>query len=77
MACNCKICVQGREFRRIVSQLPPLDQEWMDEFYEEYCNSGLDANVNEAIIDGTWPNADEIIKFAREKSLKERGEIKE
>ena len=73
--CECKICVDGREFHRIISQFPAIDKTWMEKYYDDVCNEGLDANVNECIINGTWPNADDIIKFQREKQEERRNGI--
>lgn len=64
MTCNCKICVDGREYERIIAQLPTSDREWMEQYYEQCCNEGLDAGVNQAILDGTWPSAVEILEHS-------------
>ena len=67
--CKCQTCVEGREFTRIIAQLPQSDKEWMENFRETQLNEQLDANVNECIINGTWPNSDEIIKSQRDKLI--------
>lgn len=64
--CNCRVCIQSSEFHKIILQLPDADKEWMVKFYSMYCNEMVDANVNEAIIEGTWLNSDDIIKHRRE-----------
>jgi len=51
---------------RIIELLPPAEHKWMEDFYEKYSNESLDAEVNVAIIEGSWPTADEQIAYARE-----------
>lgn len=64
--CQCKICIETREFFAIITHLNPDDQEWMENFFEKYTNEALDAEVNVAIIEGSWPTADEQIAYARQ-----------
>lgn len=67
MPCNCNVCVTEHQFFSIIAKLSLEDREWMETFYDNYCNEGMNANVNQCVIDGTWPNADDIIKNRREK----------
>jgi hypothetical protein len=46
----------------------PADREFMEGFYEQYCNEGLDANVNQAVLDGSWPSAVEQLEEALRKA---------
>ena len=65
--CECIRCIELREFWRIISLLPEADRKWMETFYEDLDNARLDADVNQAIIDGSWHTADEIIRQRRER----------
>ena len=63
---------------RIISMIhAPADREFMEQFYEQYCNEGLDANVNQAILDGSWPSAVEQLEEAltRAKTIREQNGI--
>jgi hypothetical protein len=58
---------------RIISAIPaPADREFMEQFYEQYCNEGMDANVNQAILDGSWPSAVEQLEEALIKAKQKR-----
>lgn len=71
--CQCKVCTDGQMYHSIVYKLESeTDRKFMEKFYDDYCCEMLDANVNQAIIDGTWQNADEIIAFTREKIAREK-----
>ncbi len=49
----------------------------MEEFYSDVDGERLDADVNGAIIDGTWPDADDVIKFARQRIKDKHDNIKQ
>lgn len=67
MICECKGCIEGARFFKIIKQLPDEDKKWMEDFYEIIDHERLDANVDSCIIDGTWPTADEQILHRRSK----------
>lgn len=70
--CKCEVCTDAEQYMAAVLSLRgKKHRDFLVKFYDKYCNEMLDANVNEAIIQGTWANADEIIKFQREKVQKE------
>lgn len=57
MNCQCNTCKEAEKFFTIIKQLPEEDQKWMEDFYSNVDGERLDANVNEAILDGSWPSA--------------------
>ena len=67
MSCECQICKDIRHLRECGVS---------DEFMERWLDDGMDSNVNEAILDGTWPSAVELLQIALEKAIKIRGELK-
>ncbi len=69
MTCECKGCIEMTRFFKIVKQLPDEDRKWMEELYETIDGERLDANVNQCIIEGTWPTADQIIAHERSKVI--------
>ncbi len=69
MTCDCRICKQRKEF---VGQLDILRENglndsvtYFEDIYLELMNIGMDNDVNKSIIEGSWPTADENIKYAR------------
>lgn len=70
--CNCQICVTTRRYFSIIEQLPEADKKWMEMFYDQYGNEMMDANVNQAILDGSWPSAIGQLEEALTKAKRER-----
>lgn len=69
--CTCKLCIESHHFFDVISTLPnPEDRKWMEALYEKINYERFDANYNEAIIDGSWPNADDIIEQQRKNNKK-------
>lgn len=59
--CSCWLCEEHRAFDRIISKLSGEDIEWMRAFYERVDNERFDADINAAILDGSWPPADQYL----------------
>lgn len=56
--CQCDLCIEHKQFASIISRLSlQEDIAWMQEFYNQVDCERLEANVNEAILDGSWPSA--------------------
>lgn len=67
--CECRICKQRKEF---VGHLDILRKNglndsvnYFEDIYLELMNVSMDNDVNKSIIEGSWPTADENIKYAR------------
>lgn len=70
MTCTCKSCNEMHRFFEIINTLPNLeDRQWMEELYRNIDAERLDADVNQAIIEGTWAGSDEKILAERTKIL--------
>lgn len=65
--CGCDICLFAGEVDR--AKLGTRDDmlAMIDTLYSRYINEGMDRCYAEAIIDGSWPSADEVIAYARQK----------
>lgn len=61
MTCDCKVCERHREFEGHIKLLKEagLDSsvEFFENLYEDLNYVEMDNNVNQAILDGTWPSA--------------------
>ena len=70
-SCNCRICEQSREFYKHMDILKAARlgafAEFFEDIYSELAHVQMDNAVNKAIIDGSWPDADQIIETARAK----------
>lgn len=60
-----------RKFFEITAKLSEEDQKWMEEFYDKVDGQRVDANVNKAILDGSWPSAvqqlEHVLRKAKQK----------
>ena len=66
IVCNCKICHRHREFIRHLVSIGNDDAVvFFEGIYEDLTHAEMDRDVNQAIINGSWPSADERIEFAR------------
>lgn len=70
--CTCKLCVEHKRFFQIIDTIPSADdREWIKTVYEQIDDERQDANYNQAIIDGSWPSADEVILHIRNTKKKQ------
>lgn len=65
MACDCRLCRYGREVQAHLNALPEKQAEFFEDMYMQLMTAELDRDVNQAVINGTWPSADEQIAWAR------------
>lgn len=67
MTCDCNLCSLSRRVAFVLDagERPEL-RDMVEELFGLYESMMLDENWANAVIDGSWPNADEIIKHARE-----------
>ena len=71
--CNCAVCMYYKEFKERIILLPEEQREFFIKMYEDMVHLQSRFNHQRAIIDGSWPNADSIIKKKREdRSSKDR-----
>lgn len=63
MTCECQLCKDLRHLKACgVSE----------EFLDRYLNEGLDANYNQAVLDGTWPSSVELLTSALQRAQQKR-----
>jgi len=67
MTCRCKVCLYYEEFSSRIDLLPVEHQDFFHQMYDNTVHLQSKFNHLRAIIEGSWPNADEIIKRKREK----------
>lgn len=65
MMCQCEICVRSRSFNDRIELIPIEHQEYFRAMYDQLLEAEMDRDYHKVIVDGTWPNADEVIKHIR------------
>ena len=66
--CNCNLCIRTRQFRETLEKIPEQDREFWSKMYDYLCEVEDDRDYYKAVVDGSWPTADEVIAYHRTKS---------
>lgn len=66
--CECKLCARTRQFRLALEKIPEQEREFWSNLYNHLFDIEVDRDYYKAIVDGTWPNADQIIGHYRQKT---------
>ena len=61
MTCECQVCKDIKHLQ---------DCGVSEDFIDRWMNEGMDSNVNQAILDGSWPSAVEQLQCALENAIK-------
>jgi hypothetical protein len=66
--CQCDVCNYSRMVNEYIQKLEdPDDREFFLNMYDMLIHSEMDRDYYKAIVDGQWPNADELIQKRRNK----------
>lgn len=65
--CECEICARSRLFEDRIQAIPIEHQEYFRAMYDQLLEIEMNRDYYKVIVDGTWPNADEVIKHIRSK----------
>jgi hypothetical protein len=63
--CQCNVCKRGAVVYARLQLLPKDQREFWENLYDELLHVELDRDVNAAIIDGSWTDADAWIAQRR------------
>lgn len=65
-ACNCKLCLRTQQFRLSLEKVPESEREFWSNIYSDLFHVEVDRDYYKAIVEGTWPDADQIINRHRQ-----------
>ena len=65
MPCNCAVCSRYTELQERLLLIPTEHRDFVFALYDDLVNAQNDLSHANAIIKGTWPQADEIIAYVR------------
>lgn len=68
MACNCELCVRNRGISEEIERLPEANREYFRVLLDGLLETEADLDYYKAIVDGSWPDSDEIIARKRNKA---------
>ena len=70
MSCNCEVCQYSRKVQENLEGLPEDKRKFFEDMYEILVHVEMDRDWYKCIIEGVWPNADDIIQRSRERRKK-------
>jgi hypothetical protein len=59
--CDCSMCQRTLHFRAALDSVPEKDAQFWSDIFSALLNAESDRDYYCAIVDGSWPNADELI----------------
>jgi hypothetical protein len=66
--CNCETCQYTEAFNNHLQMIPKEQHEFFSDLYEGYLDKCMSLDFANAVIDGTWPIANEIITLSRKRT---------
>lgn len=63
--CDCDVCKLSRKVREKLELMPEDQRGFWEEFYDNFIHVEFDRDYYKSVIDGSWPNADNVIENAR------------
>jgi hypothetical protein len=66
-SCKCAVCQAHRTFQEHLAQVPEHLKPYFEALYDIHVHTALDRDYYAAIVDGSWPDADELIKRIRDR----------
>ena len=70
--CDCNLCKENRLIEYHIEKIPEEQKNFFEGFIERHYDDALSAEYNKAILDGSWPNAVEILEDALENAKRKR-----
>jgi len=64
--CACDACKKNDDVMERLQRLPEEERDFFEEMWLDNMHLQLDRDYYRAVIEGSWPNADDIIKHIRE-----------
>jgi len=62
MTCECNDCQMIGRFADIRAKLPEEDAKYLSDFLDFYFSETSDKEYYEAVIDGSWPGAVDVMR---------------
>ena len=63
--CNCRVCDRHDQFIKDLEKIPEEHRAFVQDLYDQLVDVEMDLNYYQCIVNGSWPNADEVIKSYR------------
>ena len=77
--CNCSVCKQHAKWYRLMKKydFTKADRAFLEHIYATLDCVELDNEVHDAVMDGSWPSAEERLREALKKSMEYKKEAEE
>lgn len=64
--CDCRVCLDYREFEKQIALLPASNQHYFRQLYEAMSEAQADGDYHQAIVKNQWPDGDKILAQYRQ-----------
>lgn len=64
--CECELCVRTKKFRASLEKIPESERAFWTDLYDHLFHVEVDRDYYKSIVEGSWPNADEVISNYRD-----------
>lgn len=75
--CECALCKRNLAVVEQLKALPDSQRKFWEEMYDILLHTELDLDWNQAIVNGSWPDADRIIESRREQVRERQKQLTE
>jgi hypothetical protein len=66
-SCECSICQRSLLFKQTLERITETkDKQFFEDLFSHLYNVEMDRDYYRSIVDGSWPDSDEVIKQRRE-----------
>jgi len=68
--CDCNLCKRSRRTQIELDKLTEEQREFWSNVYDFLFETEADLEYYKSLVEGTWPNADEVISNYRKSNVK-------
>lgn len=61
MNCTCRVCERHRSIVAHLANIPETERPFFEDLVSELEHAEMDRDHLQAILDGSWPNAEEVL----------------
>ena len=63
--CECELCIRTKKFIAALEKIPESERAFWTDIFDLLGNVECDRDYYKAIVEGSWPSADEVISNYR------------
>lgn len=68
--CDCAICTRSKAFQKHIELVPAESKKFFEAIYDVLLETESSLEYRNALVDGSWPDADTVIATIRSRKPK-------